>query len=492
MGWCRSVKHHWEKQVVLLTAVAGAGKSAVAHTIAHRCAKEEILLSSFFFRTGGTTSPEHLFSSTAISLAKRDSSYRAILASILEDAPSIATATFDEQFRRLVLEPLRRRPLEDTPLIIVIDALDECDEGTSVTLAKLLRDEISGLPRTIKFLVTSRHTKVVDRYLLNKNSPSIYTLSIQLSDDGNLRDCDIYIRSQISELKALCPMVDWPPDLQQRLSRHARGLFVWVSTTMDYVKNKSVNPVAALEDLLQEGAPRDDVPMEKNLDALYTAILMKCNWRDRTFRRNFPIVMGAIVTAKSPLSVKAWDALLSPLLHRTKSIEEIISELRPLFTGADEHSTSIQLLLHQSFQDYLRWRIAPDIPPILRPAVGRERVALCCFQVINTEIRKVAGLGVIERLGERDVMPTISDGDISEPLAYACRFALDHALEAKEGSEALKAEIKRFLDGSILESWLECCIRAERYISIRPFFDWIQVSLGTSCQFSLTDALVLD
>src|SRR5258707_15338402 len=99
MGWCRSVKHHWEKQVVLLTAVAGAGKSAVAHTIAHRCAKEEILLSSFFFRTGETTSPEHLFSSIARSLAIKRESYCTILTTILEDTPSIATTTFDEQFR---------------------------------------------------------------------------------------------------------------------------------------------------------------------------------------------------------------------------------------------------------------------------------------------------------------------------------------------------------------------------------------------------------
>ncbi len=128
MGWCRSVKHHWEKQVVLLTAVAGAGKSAVAHTIAHRCAEEEILLSSFFFRTGETTSPEHLFSSIARSLAIKRESYCTILTTILEDTPSIATTTFDEQFRKLVLEPLRRRPPpEDIPLIIVIDALDECD-----------------------------------------------------------------------------------------------------------------------------------------------------------------------------------------------------------------------------------------------------------------------------------------------------------------------------------------------------------------------------
>src|SRR5258708_3671231 len=300
MGWCRNVEHHWKKQVVLLTAAAGAGKSAVAHTIAHRCAEEDILLSSFFFRTGETTSPEHLFSGIARSLAIKRESHCTILTSILEDAPSIATAAFEEQFRKLVLEPLRRRPPpEDTPLIIIIDALDECDEAASVTLARLFRDEIAKLPRTIRFLVTSRHTRVVNRYL--QNSSSVHTLSIQLSDSENLGDCDVYIRSQISDLKDLCPRTDWPPDLQERLSRHARGLFVWVSTTMDYVKNKSVNPIAALEDLLKDGVPLDDVPMEGNLDALYTAILRKCTWQDRTFKDNCPISLGPIISAKSPL-----------------------------------------------------------------------------------------------------------------------------------------------------------------------------------------------
>src|SRR5258707_5962625 len=38
MGWCRKAEHNWERRVVLLTAVAGTGKSAVPHTIAHRCA----------------------------------------------------------------------------------------------------------------------------------------------------------------------------------------------------------------------------------------------------------------------------------------------------------------------------------------------------------------------------------------------------------------------------------------------------------------------
>jgi len=89
------------------------------------------------------------------------------------------------------------------------------------------------------------------------------------------------------------------------------------------------------------------VPAEKWLDALYSAILKRCNWEDKAFRHNYPIVMGAIIAAKIPLSTKAWDALLSPLLFLKTSISDTISELHPLFTGTKLHFTPIQLL-HQS------------------------------------------------------------------------------------------------------------------------------------------------
>src|SRR5260370_22786817 len=142
----------WRTQVTLLTAVVGAGKSAVAHTIADRCEKDGILLSSFFFKEGEMMRPTHLWSGVARSLAIKSELHRRMLTSILENDPSIATAAFDEQFRKLILDPLQRQPPPDNvPLIIVIDALDECEKGASETLLKLLRDGVSKLLPTVKF-----------------------------------------------------------------------------------------------------------------------------------------------------------------------------------------------------------------------------------------------------------------------------------------------------------------------------------------------------
>ncbi len=352
MDWCDNVDHGWQTQIVLLTAVAGAGKSTVAHMIAHLCHQHQLPLSSFFFSKGNVMSPKCLWSGVARYLATKNKSYRQSLTSILKSDPSMATAAFDEQFRELILEPLHHRPpLADNPLIIVIDALDECDEDSFQTLSELLRDSIPELPHCIKVFVTLRSVKVVDNYF--HSSSSIHCMRIDLSDDKNLQDCRKYIELQVSALKKLPQETkgNWLPDFEQKLATHAGGLFVWVSIVMEYLKKGTTDPVAELKDLLDLNVSRKDVPAEKNLDALYTVILSKCNWEDKIFKHDYPIVMGAIITAKSPLSITTWDTLLSPFLKT--ALKNIISELHPLLSGMDQPSTPIQLL-HQSFRDYLK------------------------------------------------------------------------------------------------------------------------------------------
>ena len=245
MGWCETVDHDRQTRITLLTAVAGAGKSAVAHTVAHLCEQRGILLS--FFRAGKTTSPQYLWSGVARSLAIRSESYRQKLTSIMENDPTPGTDAFDEQFRRLILEPLRDTPtLGDRPLVIVIDGFDECEDIASQTLAKLLRDYVSELPRWVKFFLTSRPVRVVNPYL--RTPSSIHHMSIEISDEKNLRDYESYIAVQVSELEALPwpTPPNWPPNLQDMLVKHAHGLFIWVSVVMEYMRTKSMNPVVAI------------------------------------------------------------------------------------------------------------------------------------------------------------------------------------------------------------------------------------------------------
>ena len=90
------------------------------------------------------------------------------------------------------------------------------------------------------------------------------------------------------------------------------------------------------------------------------------------------------------------------------------------------------------------------------------------------------GLGIIEELGDLEVIPTIPLTNISEHLVYAYRYGLDHTLDVQRALGDLETEIEKFLQESIT-NWLELCVRTERYISIYPFFDWINISHGHGC-----------
>ncbi|KAF8319517.1 uncharacterized protein EI90DRAFT_3081939 [Cantharellus anzutake] len=91
MAWCRSTEDS-ETRLMLLIAVAGSGKTAIAHSISERCAREGILLSSFFFKAGKRWRPDFLFSAIARSLAAYDPVYRAFIKSTLRKDPSLSSA----------------------------------------------------------------------------------------------------------------------------------------------------------------------------------------------------------------------------------------------------------------------------------------------------------------------------------------------------------------------------------------------------------------
>src|SRR5260370_22088038 len=112
------------------------------------------------------------------SLGIRSPDHRDTIISAVDDDPKLFTASFTIQFEKLVQEPLLKQPPSKTPMVVVIDALDECDNAYLEALTDILREEIPLLPSSIKFFVTSRQFDLVDRDLA---SDSIQRISINLA-----------------------------------------------------------------------------------------------------------------------------------------------------------------------------------------------------------------------------------------------------------------------------------------------------------------------
>ncbi|KAF8322330.1 uncharacterized protein EI90DRAFT_3078301, partial [Cantharellus anzutake] len=457
---------------MLLTSVAGAGKTSIVHTIADRCNRETILLLCFFFTVGEQPRPDQLFSGIAQALAKRDADYRAFIISALRKDPTLSTAPFTVQFKELVASPLLHKPPpSDRPMVIIIDALDECDKEVFGSLAEILGDEVPRLPSSVKFFITSRQFGLVNRYL-SPNYP-IGRLSIDLSDEGNVQDCARYIRFQLRKLKKVHQ--DLQRNLQdedkmvQVISERANGLFIWISTIFRYMKMANKDPMRTLESLLDTA--------EKMMDDLYRSILKKCAWEEEDFAHDYPIMMGAIFVARQPLSITAWDAILSPFLN--SSVRYVLAELAPLLSGVEDSHIPVRIL-HQSFRDFIVDRIDPQTISshctLIAVGVENARVSLRCAEILNKDLCSVKGLGQIKHLSKKHEMPRIPPKELSEHFCYACRHIIHHLSGVQGWSEELAGPVSMFLSQEAIR-WVEVCVRMENYVSILLLPQWAKLAV---------------
>ncbi|KAF8341374.1 uncharacterized protein EI90DRAFT_1728365 [Cantharellus anzutake] len=364
-------------------------------------------------------------------------------------------------------------------MVVIIDALDECNNKAFEPLANILRVEVPKLPPSIKFFITSRQFKPVDRFL-SPHLP-INHLTIDLSDDANVQDCATYIRSELQKLKDCHPDVRDKLQDEQEMVREilerAGGLFIWISTLFRYMRMASNDPMRTLERLLNAGAKGSAVSAEGMMDYLYTSILKKCDWEDGDFAHDYPVVMGAIFVAQQPLSTAAWDVILSPFLK--SSVRYTLAELAPLLEGVEDPHIPIRIL-HQSFRDFILDRI--DLQSInfrcspVDVGMGNARIALRCTEILNQDLGSIEGLGLINNLSGRDGLPRIPPEGLSEHLHYACRYTIYHLSGVQEPSQALHGSVRMFLSHQA-SRWVELCVRMGSYINISILPGWAKLAV---------------
>ncbi|TEB23161.1 hypothetical protein FA13DRAFT_1456565 [Coprinellus micaceus] len=140
------------RKIMWLSGPAGAGKSAIAGSVATACKEEGLLAASFFF-SSFSPSPDRsskrgLIATLAHHMSQSDALYpfKEHLLYAVERQPDIFRKNLMEQAERLILGPFRRlqhREGEATwPQVVIIDGLDE------VIAAQHAEPTEQGIPRT--------------------------------------------------------------------------------------------------------------------------------------------------------------------------------------------------------------------------------------------------------------------------------------------------------------------------------------------------------
>ncbi|KDQ09111.1 hypothetical protein BOTBODRAFT_191302 [Botryobasidium botryosum FD-172 SS1] len=449
-------------KIFCLTGVAGSGKSAIAHTVAHRCNEEGLLTSSFFFSrdVAERNNPRKLLSTMARDLA-RDPHIRERISLAIESDQSLATAPLSRQFGPLIQEPCLRHP-SDTPMVTVIDGVDE---GCSPELLKLFRDNISKLPQSFRLFITSREMEAIEQYL--SKSAHVHLRAIDLSAGANLGDIRTYVRCGFRDIATMHDLGEsWPgEELMNQLSYMAGGLFQWISVILQALE-LSYDPVAELETLL--AGLQTGLGAQEKMDEIYSKILQACDWNSLGFKRDYDLVMGAILAAKSPLSASALQ-MLHPTIPR---INKLLSRLGALLTGW-RHTNQPIRILHLSLRDFLTARVAKDAPFYICEKDHSRRLGLLSLAFLNDNLKHdTPGVGYLE--SDSQGVPSVSKSQISEELWYACEFWAAHILEIEAPAPAeLVKLIRNFLPNRLI-SWIEACTSIDTFKGFQLIRTWIQ------------------
>ncbi|KDQ54630.1 hypothetical protein JAAARDRAFT_696886, partial [Jaapia argillacea MUCL 33604] len=439
-----------QSRVFLITGIAGSGKSAIAHTIARHFSDQKRLGSSLFFKRDITERPETLFGTIARDLADSDPEFRSKLLGVVRGSRSlIQTTSVLRQFRSFILEPTKDLRMVG-PVVIVIDALDECKDYKGIL--DILATQLDTLPQNLRIVVTAR----AEYAICSKFEKSLYTRHqhmeeipprstsediLSFVDSQLLNDTDV-----VESLERQWPKGQWRTELVSK----ADQLFQWAATACRFIQQDGIgtDPARRFEIITSGGSV---------LNHLYLEVLLHSfPWLDEEFLDLFQSIMGTVVVIRTPLTIRSLDALLHPGTINYSSARNILRPLGSLFSGASSDTLPVQVL-HTSFRDFIADPSASDkfvIDTVLSNAV----LARSC---LDTMI-----LGLCQNICDfKDQFTTfmeISSEDLSriisehlpEALQYACRFWTSHLSTVTTNTTCYIVQIEAFLCSHLL-SWIE-------------------------------------
>ncbi|KAL5610968.1 hypothetical protein FOBRF1_007085 [Fusarium oxysporum] len=241
-----------------LRGMAGTGKSTISRTLAAACHDQKAMFSgascqlnshtflgaSFFF---GRTKPDRNNASRLVTTICRQISatipdIKGDICDSISKHPSIGTQSLNDQWEYLVVYPLRSlgsRMLVPLTLIIIIDALDQCEgEADLAAFVQLIAQAPPLVSISLKFFITSRPEVHVRTKFSTMTEVSVLedelqkvTLTHDKSSSEHKDDITRYLEHKLTRIIANSSIDDWPGvDNVAKLARKSGGLFIFAST----------------------------------------------------------------------------------------------------------------------------------------------------------------------------------------------------------------------------------------------------------------------
>ena len=457
------------KCIFWLCGMAGTGKSTISRTVSRHLDQQHRLGASFFFKRGegDRGGAGRFFATLALQLVHRIAGLGHRVAAALSAEYELQGKSLQEQFEKLLLEPLSVVASTSGPsrvLVIVIDALDECDrDNDKRNIVRLLAQLQSISMLRLRIFLTSRPELPV-RLGFSKLTSDLYHDTKLEQVQGSTIEHDIrrYLEHQFCEMRkedwSLQPYdplpVDWPGEACiDELVELAVPLFIFAFTVCRFVSES--NPRKRLASILRqvEAGKASFSELDKTYLPILNQLVLDLGEQEREqATEDFRAVVGPLVLLVTPLRPRSLSALINiPLAD----MDAVLRRLHSVLEVPADPQQPVQLL-HLSFRDFL---VDPRGQQSNRFYVNEKemhaQLAQQCLRVLGQTSPLKRDLLDLKAPGTRrgHVNSRALQRMLSDEASYACLYWAMHVLES-QGPLVDNGYVHKFLKAHLLH-WLE-------------------------------------
>ena len=377
-------------------------------------------------------------------------------------------------------------------LVIIVDALDECNFPGDRSQVKSLISSLTRFPTCIRLIMTSRPTKSIDS-IFQSNLQSSSTLDfIDLSDAHFQSDEDMthIWNEKLQSVRYHMADDNWPGNEKfQQLVKASHYLPQFVETACTLF-NTMDDPDALVESLVSPSPTLDP------LDKMYSIALDSIYVHDQfegdlgKFLGLHKKIIGALVVAQVPLPKESLAELLNLRGNWRKALK-ILSPLLFESKGESEYGGQECLrFVHPSFARFVseadskcqdQYRIDVESSHCLLAQATLEAM----LKDLHRDICKIGGNSDYDQLRRSELVKNLSIG-----FQYSCQYFHRHLQGSGRAGRDLIPLVQAFLQTQLLH-WLEVSsvtgtVRST-ISALQTLREWLQVRYQSNTEYFSPD-----
>ncbi|KAL6790941.1 putative wd40 protein [Trichoderma sp. SZMC 28012] len=445
------------KCIFWLNGMAGTGKSTISRTVARLFQAKQLLGASFFFKKGEVDrgNATRFFSTIASQLQIRIPGMGDELRKVIDSEPQISTKSLKEQFERLILEPiscLKAANSQPSFLVVIIDALDECDNEKDIQVLLNLIPQLQACSSMhFRVFITSRPDLPIRLGFENMKENDYQDLILHQIPEADIeRDIRFFLKYRLDEIrKSRMLSQEWPGETNiNTLTTISTPLFIFAATMCRVFEDYDLDPKKCLDEYLEYKAE------DSKLDAVYLPVLNRiCAKYSDTDRRKDQFiqdvreVVSAIILLKEPLPIASLSKLID---ISTEAIRSRLNSLHSVLNVPKDESKPIRIF-HLSFHDFLLDPKTPGKTAIwVDKGATNQKLAMQCLNIMRTYLKKNICSLPNYAINQDDIPDETVSQHLSHPLGYSCLNWGKHWIRSQSPRENLQS----FLEMHLLH-WME-------------------------------------